>query len=88
MNHGGHLEIQGRHNLIGLFDDGDIDSPVVEVLGDFHADKSAADNHGPSGTAFIDETFQMVNIRYVTQGENQITINSGYGRPEGFGSGR
>ena len=89
MHHLGHLEVQGSQDLGHLLDQGDLQAPLDQVLGHFHADEATSNHHGPARSALLEEVCDRVGIRDIAQDEEVL----GFGeprnrRPDGAGSGR
>ena len=88
MNKGGHLVVQGGHDLVHHLHDGHRDSPVMEVLGHLQADEAGSDDEGATGTVLFDGPGDSIGIRDVPEGKDQRVVDSRQGRTDRFGTRR
>ena len=76
------FRVPRRQNLIGQFDDSDMQTAPNEILGHFDADESGSDDQRVS-TASRDPSVQDIGIGEIAQSEHVRTVDSGNRRPEG-----
>ena len=87
MYQGGHFKIDGSHDLIQGFYDGNCHTPVGQVFRHFKADKAAAHHHRPFGPFHIEPGLNAIHIGHRAEGENSFQVQAGYGRSDRFSAG-
>ena len=76
MDKGGHIRIEGVHELLGALDDGDIHTKFSQVFRQFQTDKTTACKHDRFWMVFIDIFLDPEGVFHSPQGKQLLDTRS------------
>ena len=82
-----HIRIDRGHDLVGEFNQRNIDIAFHQVFGHFNTDESAADDDGPLRLLRIDKLADLERIRHGAQGVDARQVNAFHRRAFRLGTG-
>ena len=88
VDKGGHVGVEGVHEVARPLHDGHVQPQVAQVLGHFQADETAAAHNGRARAFRVDELLHGEGVLHGAQGEQAIESYAGKLRPRGAGAGR
>ena len=88
VDEGGHIRVEGVHQLAGPLDDGDIHPQLPQILRQLQADEAAAGQDGGLGVMGIDVVLDTEGVLYGAQGEQLLQPHAGKPGLGGLGAGR
>jgi len=94
LHRGGHLAVQGRHDLVRHLHDLDRDAALVQVLRHLEADVAGADDHGVPDAALavlaalaVDLLLDDVHVPDPAEHVDRVQVDAGERGPDGVGAG-
>ena len=76
VDEGGHIRVEGIHQLLWPLDDGDIHSQFPQILRQFQADEAAAGQHGRLGMILVDILLDAESILHRAQGKQTVDADA------------
>ena len=87
VNKGGHIRIEGRHQLLWPLDDGDFHPQLPQVLRQLQADEPASRQHGGPGAVGADVVLDAEGVLHSAQGKQLLQPHAGQPGLGGLGAG-
>ena len=88
VDEGGHVGVEGAHEVARPLHDGHVQPQLAQVLGHFQADEPAAAHHGRARALRIDEVLHREGVLDGAQGEKPVEPRAGKLRLGGSRAGR